>query len=82
MTLVQGQGTPLGHEQQLCALISNPIRGYEVMAQTRCEQTDGWIDRHAGSFLYTPQTLFAGGINITTRKAYVKYKMPILVQKV
>ena len=42
-------------------LYPDRTRGYEVMARARCEQTD----RQTGWILYTPQTLFCGGILIT-----------------
>ena len=35
--------------------------GYEVIARTRCEQTDGQTDRVIPIY---PKTLFAGGINM------------------
>ena len=38
-------------------LYPDRTREYKVMARTRCERTD----RRTGWFLYTPQTLFAGG---------------------
>ena len=41
-------------------------REYEVMARTRCEQTDRQTEGQTGWFLYTPQTLLAGGYNYCT----------------
>ena len=57
LSLCQGYDTPLGHGKQLCKLLSRSDKGLEVMARTRCEQTD----RQTGWFLYTPN-FFAGCI--------------------
>ena len=44
-------------------------REYEVMARTRCEQTDGQIDGQTDRVIpIYPQTLFAGGIKREQRK--------------
>ena len=43
MTLSQGNDTPFSHGQQLCE-ISRSDKWEEVMALTRCSQTDRWTD--------------------------------------
>ena len=62
ITLGQGHGTPLGHGQKLCEILSRSDKGVRSYGPDTM-WTDGQTERVIP--IYPPQTLFAGGIIIT-----------------